>query len=132
MLDVAELALRQCIQREYKTDDKNHSEIAKIQYSYEFLDDYITPQPTLNAFMSDLFQCKAVKHNKIVEDALPAEGESENVPLDSIPTVQSPQNVGNENEKDNIVLKCEDAESWMQKKFNQKNHPLELMVSVNC
>ena len=127
VLDVAEFALHRCVECVYETDDKGGHEIAKMHYSYEFLDDFVTPKPTLNAFMADVCQWKRDKHKRMVEEAHPAEIGLEDISPKS-PTVQGTQHINDESARDEPVLESKD-EHWLQEKFNQKNHPLELMVS---
>ena len=125
LLDVAEIALHRCVERTYQTDEHGSSEIAEISYSYEFLDDFTTPKPTLIAFLSDIFHCNPwKKRDKVAKDLL-----SNEIALESPPTVQNSEHNDDESAKDETVLESEDAYSWLQGKYNRKNHPLELMVS---
>ena len=123
---MAEFALHRCVEYKYKSDDKGGSEIVEIEYSYEFLDDFVTPKPTLNAFMADLFRWnRDDKHERMVEeDTHPAEIALETLSSPKIPyTRHDSESIGDE-----MILESSD-ENWLQEKFNQKNHPLELMVS---
>ena len=126
---MAELALHRCVERKYETDHEGSQKITEMQYSYEFLDDFVTPKPTLNALLTDFCQWKRDDtHERMVEDAHPAE-----IGLDDIspksPTVQGTQHIDDDDARDEPELESKD-DHWMQKKFNQKNHPLELMVSL--
>ena len=126
---MAEFALHRCVERMYATDDEGGQKLTKIQYSYEFLDDFVTPKPTLNAFMTDVCAMKRDdRHERMVEDAHPAE-----IGLDDIspksPTVLGTQHIDDDSARDEPVLESKD-ERWLQEKFNQKNHPLELMVRL--
>ena len=134
LLDVAEHALHQCVECKYNPDGKGGSEVTEICYSYEFLDDYVTPKPTLNAFMADIFQWRPEdKHKKMVEEGATDEmAMGEYVPPKSTPTVQGLQHIDDETAKDRPKYEREDGDNdWLQQKFNRKNHPLELMVSFN-
>ena len=130
LLDVAELALHQCVDLRYETNDKGSCEISEITYCYEFLDDFVTPKPTLNAFLADIFRWRPEnRHDRIVEEAMKDDIVLENIPTKATatPTVQSIQHGVDETAKNRL----EDSEddSWLQEKFNRKTHPLELMVS---
>ena len=125
---MAELALHRCVERKYETDDEGGQKPSEIQYSYEFLDDFVTPRPTLNAFLTDVFRWKRDdKHERMIEDAHPAE-----IGLDDLspksPTVQGTQHADDDNAVDEPELESKD-DNWKQEKFDQNNHPLELMVS---
>jgi len=130
--------LNRCVELKYEKDDKGRNEVKEIHYDYQFLDDYITPQPTLNAFMADMFKWQAAedKHDEVVGDAEEGTRYAEDIPLDDVrsstvktPTVKSTQYVDSENKEEKKEL---ESDNWMQPKFDQKNHPLELMVNVNC
>ena len=118
MVELAEIALQRCVHRNYKTNEKRSKEVTEIHYSFEFLDDFIIPKPPLITCISDMLKRKSKK-----DDTVHCE-----VPMTAIPTVQYPYE---EMAKDESVLECEDAESWMLKNFTSENHPLELMVCDN-
>ena len=125
---MAEFALHRCVEHKYQiNEDTGLNEIAAIEYSYEFLDDFVTPKPTLNAFMTDLFRWNHDdKHKRMVEDTHPAE-----IGLETLsPKAPYTQHTQRDNDSigDEMILESSD-ENWLQEKFNQKNHPLELMVS---
>ena len=129
---MAQLALHQCVERTYHTDEKCSNEIAEICYSYEFLDDFVTPKPTVYSFLAEFFRWTPKnKHNEGVETIITNDIALEEVAPKYKPTVQSLQHTDDESAKDESVSmeECEDNCSWMQEKFNPKNHPLELMVS---
>ena len=131
VIDVAQVALSRCVEREYDVQHNDICEVTKIHYLYEFLDDFITPQPTVAAFMADVFQWnhKETLENTIETPTLEDEKFSEDIQMQSIPTVQDPTNSIDERVKAKPMLECEDGQFWMQEKFNLQNHPLELMVS---
>ena len=127
---MAELALRQCVDVHYEPNDKGSCEISEITFSYEFLDDYNTPRPTLNAFLTDIFRWYPEnKHDKKVEELMSDEMVLENIPTKATatPTVQDVQHAVDETARNKTVEHEDD--SWLQEKFNLKTHPLELMVS---
>ena len=130
---MAELALHRCAQRTYTTEEKGTNDIHEITYSYEFLDDFLTPRPTFNSFMADIFQWKSKdKDDKMVAvrtDEIPLTY----IPPKSAPTVHDSQLLHGDGESvkdDKPVLECEDHNSWLQEKFVLNNHPLELMVGL--
>lgn len=129
VLDVAEFALHQCVERFYEADDKGCCHIAKIRYSYEFLDDFITPKPSLYAFLADMFRWNHEHKHEKIEHGLRSEIALGKVEPKSEPTVQGTQCVDDEGATDEPKLECDDK-NWLQK-FSQTNHPLELMVSFN-
>ena len=128
---MAEVALHRCVECTYQIDEHGSSEITEICYSYEFLDDFITPKPTLNAFLSDIFHWNSGNKDKVAKGALSNEITLECNASKSTPTVKSPQHINDENAEEKYMLECGDENNWLQEKFNQKNHPLELMVSFN-
>ena len=133
-LDVAELALHRCAQRTYTTDEKDANDIDEITYSYKFLDDFLTPKPTINSFMADIFQWKhKEKNDKMVTEPIPDEIPLMYIPPKAVPTIHNSQTLYKDDVsiKDKPVLKCEDQSSWLQEKFSLNNHPLELMVGIN-
>jgi len=121
--DVAEVALYHCVHREYTTNNKGSREVTKIEYSFEFLDDFVTPEPKISMLLS-------WKNNKdtVTEDS------NEDVPLKPIPTIQGPPSLAVTSQEDCSVESAmggvEDQESWLQEKYDPSNHPLELMVCV--
>ena len=117
LVDLAEIALHRCVHRNYKTSEKIGKEITEIHYSFEFLDDFITPKPSLVKFLSKKLNVSSTK------DTVQSE-----VPMNAIPTVKYPYK--EITAKEESALECEDEESWMLKNFKQENHPLELMVCV--
>ena len=125
LLDVAEVALHQCVKREYS--DKDSHQITKIHYSYEFLDDFINVKPSIISFVTDMFQWN---HKNTDERMIDAEvfQSSEALPMQSLPTVQAPDSIGDENH--DVIYECKDGHFLMQEKFNLANHPLELMVKI--
>ena len=130
ILDVAQLALHRCVECTYCTDGKSSNRIAEICYSYEFLDDFITPKPTVNSFLVEFFGRHAVdKHIEESETIIANQIALEEMAPKYKPTVQSVRYTNDETAKDKPVLECEDNSSWLQEKFDPKNHPLELMVS---
>ena len=129
---MAEVALHRCVECTYQTDEHGSSEIAEICYSYEFLDDFITPKPTLNAFLSDIFHWNSGnKHDKVAGEVFSNEIALEYNASNSTPTIKRPRHIDDENAEDKHTLECGDKNNWLQEKFNRKNHPLELMVSFN-
>lgn len=126
---MAELALHQCVDVHCETNDKGSSEITEISFCYEFLDDYRTPRPTLNAFLSDIFRWRKRRDNNMVEDVTKDEIVLENISSKAVatPTVQDAQHTFDET--DYNKLEEHEDDSWLQEKFNRKTHPLELMVS---
>ena len=123
--------MHRCVERTYHTDEHGSSEIAEICYCYEFLDDFITPKPTLNGLLSDIFHWnrEANKDNKMDKDATTDEIALDYVAPKATPTVQELHRANGESTTLNRLLHGEDEDSWLQKKYNRKNHPLELMVS---
>ena len=124
--DVAQLALHQCVERTYYTDGNGCSKIATICYSYEFLDDFVTPKPTVKSFLAEFFQQYPSKGNETI---MTNETPYEEMETKFKPTVQCLQHADDESAKEMSLLECEDNCSWEQEKFNPNNHPLELMVS---
>ena len=122
---MAEVALHRCVACEYDSEDKDSCQITKIHYSYEFLDDFITPQPSITAFAADMFRWDHKNASKNVDDTLQID---EDLQMKSIPTIRDPKDVDDENINSNMVLEYEKDQSWMQEKFDLKNHPIELMV----
>ena len=130
--DVAQLALHRCVECTYYTDETCCNEIAVISYSYEFLDDFVTPKPTVYSFLAEFFRWTLKnKHNEEVETIIANGTALEEMASKYKPTIQSLQHTDDESAKDESVstVECKDNCSWMQQKFNPKNHPLELMVS---
>ena len=129
---MAQLALHRCVERTYYIDGKSSSEIAVISYSYEFLDDFFTPKPTVYSFLAEIFRWTLKnKHNEGVETIMANDTALEEMAPKYKPTIQSLQHTDDESAKDKSVsvVECDDNCSWLQEKFNPKNHPLELMVS---
>ena len=127
---MAKVALHQCVVCEYDSEDKDSCQITKIHYSYEFLDDFITPQPSITAFVADVFRWNDKNvHKNMAEAVIQNEMYCEDSPMKSIPTIRDPKNTDGENINSNLVLQCENDQRWMQEKFNLENHPIELMVS---
>ena len=130
LLDVAQLALHQCVECTYCTDGKSSSEIATICYSYEFLDDFVTPKPTVNSFLVECFgRHPTDKYNERSETIIPNETALEEIVPKFNPTVQDLQYTDYESAKEQPVSDYGDNYYWLQEKFDPKNHPLELMVS---
>ena len=117
--DVAELALYRCVHREYEVNEKGSNEVTKIEYSYEFLDDYVTPQPTLAKFLQDKF---TKNENLTIFD------NGQAIPLAPFPSnVVDSSNLTKQDMSDE-----EDHEDWwLQEVYDPENHPLELMVCTN-
>ena len=131
---MAELALHRCAERTYTTDEKVANDIDEITYSYEFLDDFLTPKPTINSFMADIFQWKhEEKDDNMVTEPTPDEIPLTYIPPKAVPTIDDSHTLHRDDEgvKDKPVLECEDQNSWLQEKFSLDNHPLELMVGIN-
>ena len=130
--DVAEVALYHCVQREYTINDKGSSEVTKIEYSYEFLDDYFTPVPTMSMFVNQMSPWKNKKETDF-EGSI-AQNSNCDVPLKPIPTVQGPPYVAVSSEDlrhlENVMGNNDGQESWLQEKYDSQNHPLELMVRI--
>ena len=124
---MAELALHQCVKLAYKTNEEGTSKISEIHYSYEFLDDFITPKPTLNAVMSDLLVWNPKSTPDEEEAVRPTDNAYDDIALK---TIQYTQHTDDENQMNKSMFECEDEKYWMQEKYNQANHPLELMVSA--
>ena len=112
MVELAEIALQRCVDRNYETSDNIGKEITDIHYSFEFLDDFITPKPSLITFINKL-------KVRCTKDTVQCE-----VPMKAIPTVPYKEITPTEES----ALECEDADNWMLKTFKQEYHPLELMV----
>jgi len=116
--DVAELALYRCVHREYEVNEKGSNEVTKIEYSYEFLDDYVTPQPTLAKFLQDKF---IKKENSTIFD------NRQDIPLTPLPS----NVVGSSDltkEKEDMSDEGDRENWWLQEAYDPENHPLELMV----
>ena len=129
---MAQLALHRCVECTYYTGERSSSEIATICYSYEFLDDFVTPKPTVNSFLAECFRSDSKdKHYEGVETIISNGTSLEEISPKFNPTVQSLQYVDEESAKDESMLECGDNCSWLQERFDPKNHPLELMVSFN-
>ena len=127
---MAQLALHQCVECTYYTDEKNSNEIAEICYSYEFLDDFVAPKPTVNGFLSECFRSDSKdKHYAGVETIIPNGTALEEMAPKFSPTVQSLQYADDESAKDKSMFDRGNNFSWLQERFDPKNHPLELMVS---
>ena len=127
---MAQVALHRCVERTYYTDEKCSNEIAEICYSYEFLDDFVTPKPTLNAFLTEFFRWHPEsKHSEGAETVIINETALEEMAPKFKPTVESLKCTDDESAKDKPLLECGDNYCWLQEKFNKQNHPLELMVS---
>ena len=127
--DVAEVALHHCVHREYTETEKGGSEVSKIEYSFEFLDDFMTPVPTMSMYLNMLPWRKTNQANQF-EDTMDRDS-ARDVPLKPIPTVQGPPYLAVSSPVDsfeNPINGCEGEESWLQEKFDPQNHPLELMV----
>ena len=94
------------------------------------MDDFVTPKPTVNAFLAQFFRWDPEgKHSEEAETVIANEIALEEMAPKFTPTVQSLKCTGDESAKDKQLLECGDNHSWLQEKFNKKNHPLELMVS---
>ena len=131
---MAELALHRCAERTYTTDEKLANDIDEITYSYEFLDDFLTPKPTINSFMADIFQWRhEEKYDNMVTEPTPDEIALTYIPPKAVPTIDKLQILHRDDEgvKNKPVLECKDQISWLQEKFSLNNHPLQLMVGIN-
>jgi len=127
--DVAEVALHRCVHREYEVNDKGSCEVTRIEYSYEFLDDFITPEPSMSTFVNMLSWKK-----KEQADELMTSNSTHDIPLSPVPTVQGPPYIAVTSQEDWTVESAiggsEGQESWLQEQYDPSNHPLELMVCV--
>ena len=126
---MAEVALHRCVHREYTTNDKGSCDVSKIEYSYEFLDDFTTSEPNMSMFVN-MFSWKKNNQAENFEDTTT----KDSVSLQPIPTIQGPHYQAVTSQEDLRVESAmggvEGQESWLQEKYDPQNHPLELMVCV--
>jgi len=130
---VAELALYRCVNREYEVNDKGSRKVTKIEYSYEFLEDYVTPQPTLTNFIQDRFMKKNEQPLQfhaptILENPFTTQDKA----LEPFPNVQNSSHLGNNNVNMEEETATDDEQEswWLQENYDTENHPLELMVCM--
>ena len=116
-------------------NNKGSNEVTKIEYSYEFLDDYITPQPTLAKFVQDKVGLSANQTSIFENSAI--FNTAQDIPLVSLPNdVLGSSHLANTlKESTNIKEDMDDAEEynedwWLQEMYDPENHPLELMVCL--
>ena len=132
--DVAELALYRCVNQEYRVNEKGSSEVIKIEYSYEFLDDYVTPQPTLANFIQEKFMKKKEKPLKLDASTIIENlSSTQDMPLEPFPNVHKSShlnNASNEKAKEDTDTNDDQDAWWLQENYDPENHPLELMVCI--
>ena len=132
--DVAEVALYRCVNRESMVNSKGSNEATKIEYSYEFLEDYVTPQPTLANFIQDKFTKEKEQPPKIDTSTVYENPSStHDMPLESFSNVQNfshSNNTSQENVEEDTETNDDQDAWWLQEKYDPENHPLELMVRL--
>jgi len=131
--DVAELALYRCVNQEYMVNDKGSNIVTKIEYSYEFLDDYVTPQPTLANFIQDKFM-KKKKEQPLKFDAstiIENLSSTQDTSLEPFPNVHNSSHLNNASDEKAKEDTDDDQDAWwLQENYDPENHPLELMVCI--